>query len=474
MKDNFLWGASSAAHQIEGGLKGTTKGLSVSDVLTVGGIGKSRQITDGIVEGEYYPNHEAIDFYGHYKEDVKLFAEMGLKCFRTSISWARIFPCGDEDKPDEEGLQFYDNLFDELLKYGIEPVITLSHFEMPYALVKKYGGWRNRKLIDFFVRFAKVCFERYKDKVKYWLTFNEINNQAKYQADVPVFTNSGIIFKEGEDREKIIYQAAHYEFVASALCVKIAHRIDSNLKVGCMIACEAFCPYSCHPLDMKQSIESGREVFFYSDVQVRGYYPAYALKKFERKNYHLDMTSKDLEILKNGCVDFIGLSYYFSYAVSHQSHHIDSNNINIVCDKIVDNPYLEKTEWGWQIDPIGLRYSLNTLYDRYQKPLFIVENGIGAQDQLVNGKIHDYYRIDFLKQHIEQLKLAIEKDGVDVIGYAVWGAIDMISFLTGEMKKRYGFIYVDRNNDGTGSYQRYKKDSFEWYKTVIETKGEIL
>lgn len=205
MKDNFLWGASSAAHQIEGGLKGTTKGLSVSDVLTVGGIGKSRQITDGIVEGEYYPNHEAIDFYGHYKEDVKLFAEMGLKCFRTSISWARIFPCGDEDKPDEEGLQFYDNLFDELLKYGIEPVITLSHFEMPYALVKKYGGWRNRKLIDFFVRFAKVCFERYKDKVKYWLTFNEINNQAKYRADVPVFTNSGIIFKEGEDREKIIY-----------------------------------------------------------------------------------------------------------------------------------------------------------------------------------------------------------------------------------------------------------------------------
>lgn len=472
MENNFLWGGASAAHQIEGGLK--ERGLSVSDVLTIGGIGKVRKITDGIEENEFYPNHDAVDFYSHYKEDVKLFAEMGFKCYRTSINWSRIFPNGDDEKPNEKGLQFYDDLFDELSKYKIEPVVTLSHFEMPYHLAKEYGGFHNRKCIDFFVKYAKTCFKRYKDKVKYWLTFNEINNQSNFQNDMYGWTNSGVKYSLFKNKEEAMYQVVHYEMVASALAVKTAHEIDKSLKVGCMIACEAFYPRTCHPQDIIQSLESSRDVFFYSDVHVRGYYPHYILKKFERENYHLDITKNDLKILKEGCVDFIGLSYYFSHAVSFEANIDISKNINAKNEHIVDNPYLSKTEWGWQIDPIGLRYVLNYLYDRYQKPLFIIENGMGAQDQLIDGRIHDQYRIDFLKKHLEQLKIAIDLDGVEVIGYTAWAAIDMISFSTGEMKKRYGFIYVDRNNDGSGSYKRYKKDSFYWYKKVIETNGEEL
>ena len=351
MRKDFLWGGAVAAHQVEGGYNEKGKGLNVSDMMTVGGVGKKRQITDTILPNEFYPNHEAIDFYHHYKEDIALFKEMGFKCFRTSISWARIFPQGDELEPNEDGLKFYDEMFDELLKNGIQPVITLSHFEMPYGLVKKYGGWRNRKLIDCFVRFAKVCFERYQHKVKYWMTFNEINNQANYKADVAVFTNSGILFEEGEDREAIVYQAALYELIASAKAVKIAHEINPDLMVGCMMAMTPIYPYSCNPDDMLKAVGANHKRFWYLDVHARGIIPGYMKSFFKRQEYDLDLTQEDLEALKHGCVDYIGFSYYMSFATKGDGNiNLDYDEENDLCD----NPYIQKTQWGWPIDAIGL------------------------------------------------------------------------------------------------------------------------
>ena len=472
MQDNFLWGGAVAAHQVEGGWKEGGKGPNVSDIMTVGSHASPRKITPVIDENEYYPNHEAIDFYHRYKEDIALFKEMGFKCFRTSISWARIFPQGDEEQPNIEGLKFYDDLFNELLKNDIQPVITLSHFEMPYGLVEKYGGWRNRKLITFFERFARVCFERYHHQVKYWMTFNEINNQANYQSEVSVLTNSGILFKEGEDKEEVVYQASLYELIASARAVKIAHEIDPSLQVGCMMAMTPIYPYSCNPEDMLKAVGANHKRFWYVDVHARGKIPGYMKTFFKRKGYDMDITQEDLEALKQGCVDYIGLSYYMSFATKGDGNeNLDYNEATDLCD----NPYIPKTKWGWPIDAKGLRYTLNWLYDRYQIPLFIVENGFGAIDVLEeNHLVHDQYRINYLKEHIMEMKKAIDIDGVEVLGYTVWGCIDCVSFSTGEMKKRYGFIYVDKNNDGSGTLTRYKKDSFEWYKQVIASNGEKL
>ena len=472
MRKDFLWGGAVAAHQVEGAWNVGHKGPNVSDMMTVGGVNKRRKITPVLQDDEFYPNHEAIDFYHHYKEDIALFKEMGFKCFRTSISWARIFPQGDETEPNEEGLKFYDELFNELLKNNIEPVITLSHFEMPYGLVEKYGGWRNRKLIEFFVRFAKVCFERYHHKVKYWMTFNEINNQANYNADVAVFTNSGILFEENEDREQIVYQAAHYELVASAKAVKIGHDIDPELMIGCMMAMTPIYPYSCAPDDMLKAIGANHKRFWYLDVHVRGRYPGYMNTFFKRKGFDLDIIEDDIEALKAGCIDYIGFSYYMSFAVQGDGDdNLDYDESKDLCN----NPYIEKTQWGWPIDPKGLRYTLNWLYDRYQLPMFIVENGFGAVDiKEADGSCHDPYRIDYLKAHIKEMIKAVDIDGVDLLGYTVWGCIDCVSFSTGEMKKRYGFIYVDKNNDGSGTLKRSKKDSFAWYQQVIASNGENL
>ena len=472
MKASFLWGGAVAAHQVEGGWRDGGKGINVSDIMTVGSHASPRKITPVIDENEFYPNHEAIDFYHRYKEDIALFKEMGFKCFRTSISWARIFPQGDEEQPNEAGLKFYDDLFDELLKNDIQPVITLSHFEMPYGLVTKYGGWRNRQLITFFERFARVCFERYKDKVKYWMTFNEINNQANYQSDISVLTNSGILFQEGEDKEEIVYQASLYELIASAKAVKIAHDINPDFMVGCMMAMTPIYPYSCSPDDMLKAVGANHKRFWYLDVHARGKIPAYMQSFFKRKGYHLGITEEDIATLKDGCGDYIGFSYYMSFTTKGDGNeYLDYNEATDLCD----NPYISKTKWGWPIDAKGLRYTLNWLYDRYQLPTFIVENGFGAIDVLEDSnQVHDQYRINYLKEHIEQMKKAIEIDGVDVLGYTVWGCIDCVSFSTGEMKKRYGFIYVDKNNDGSGTLKRYKKDSFEWYKQVIASQGDKL
>ncbi|HBE9106861.1 TPA: 6-phospho-beta-glucosidase [Clostridioides difficile] len=477
MKSNqeFLWGGAVAAHQVEGGYNKGGKGISIADVMTAGTHTISRKITDGVIEGLNYPNHEAINFYENYKEDIRLFAEMGYKCFRTSIAWTRIFPNGDESIPNEDGLKFYDDLFDELLKYNIEPVITLSHFEMPYHLVKNYGGWRNRKLIDFFVNFCEVVMSRYKDKVKYWMTFNEINNQSITTNPIYAFTNSGIIYEEQEDKEEVMYQAVHYEFVASAKVVKIGHKINPEFKIGCMVAAMPSYPYSCNPEDMIKFVESNREQLMFTDVHVKGHYPKHTLKLWERKNYNLDITEEDKKILKEGIVDFIGCSYYLTTVVTADKTMKTTGNDSAGKADVVKNPYLKTSDWGWNIDPVGLRFYLNQLYDKYELPIFIVENGFGAEDILKSDNtVDDDYRIEYLANHIREMKNAIEIDGVDVIGYTVWGCIDPVSFTTGEMKKRYGFIYVDRNNDGSGTLKRYKKKSFDWYKNVIKFNGEIL
>ncbi len=474
MKKGFLWGGAVAAHQVEGAYRANGKGLSIADVMTGGSRDKAREITDGILEGKYYPNHEGIRFYEHYKEDIKLFAEMGFQCFRTSIAWSRIFPQGDEDTPNEEGLQFYDNLFDELRRYGMEPVVTLSHFEMPYGLVKKYGGWRSRELITFFTRFANTVMERYKDKVTYWMTFNEINNQMVVTNNIYAFTNSGILFQEGEDREKIVYQAAHYQFVASALTVKRGHEINPNFQIGCMIAASPIYPYSCSPKDILLAQREDRRFnLFFADVHARGHYPSYAKKEWERRGYRMDMTEEDLTAISQGCVDFIGFSYYLSSVMCTDPNMEKLGNDLAASPNAVENPYLQMTPWGWAIDPEGLRYVLNQYYERYELPLFIVENGFGYEDTVEDGQIHDENRIKFLKDHIRELVKAVDEDGVDVIGYTVWGCIDPVSFTTGEMRKRYGFIYVDKKDDGSGTYARAKKDSFYWYQDAIRNNGNI-
>lgn len=471
MDKNFLWGGATAAHQLEGAWNIDGKGVSICDVLTGGSHQIPRKITKKVEVNQYYPNHKGIDFYHHYKEDIALFAELGFRCFRMSISWARIFPNGDEEIPNEAGLAFYDQVFDELLKYGIEPVVTLSHFEMPYHLVIEYGGFRNRKVVDFFVHYAKTVIERYQDKVKYWLTFNEINNQMNTEKFLFPYTNSGILFEEGDNREEVIYQAIHHEFVSSARVKCYAHQLNPRLQVGCMIAWNTIYPYSCRPEDLIAAQKAMHTRTFFSDVYVRGHYPAYILKEWQEKNLTIEMTDEDLQWLKKGTVDFIGISYYVSHVVD-STVQVDQTGSGIIGS--TPNPYLKVTDWDWTIDPVGLRFSLNQLYERYELPIFIVENGFGAIDQVnENGEIHDDERIEFLSAHISEMMKAIE-DGVEVLGYTIWGCIDVVSFTTGEMRKRYGLIYVDIDDEGKGTFKRSKKKSFDWYQEVIATNGESL
>ena len=376
---------------------------------------------------------------------------MGFKCFRTSIAWSRIFPKGDELVPNEAGLRFYDGLFDELHRYGIEPVVTLSHFEMPYHLVQAYGGWRSRKMIEFYIRFSLTVMERYKGKVKYWMTFNEINNQMMLDNPIYAFTNSGVLFQEGEDRLKPIYQAAHYQFVASAEVVRRGHEINPDFQIGCMIAATPIYPFSCAPEDMLLAQREERKFsLFFPDVHARGHYPAYAKKEWGRLGYCLDITQEDLAVMEKGCVDYIGFSYYMSSAVAAEGRG-QTDREGAGSAFTVENPHIPATDWGWSIDPKGLRYVLNQYYERYELPLFIVENGFGYEDRVENGQVHDANRIAYLKSHIEEMMKAVEEDGVDLMGCTVWGCIDPVSFTTGEMRKRYGFICVGRLAGGGGA-----------------------
>ncbi|MGN1382922.1 MAG: 6-phospho-beta-glucosidase [Eubacterium sp.] len=480
LNEHFLWGGAAAAHQLEGAWNEDGKGVSIADVMTAGSSGVGRRITDGVLPGELYPNHEAIDFYHRYKENIALFAEMGFRCFRTSIAWTRIFPTGEEEEPNEKGLAFYDSLFDTLLSYGIEPVITLSHFEMPYALVKKYGGWRDERLIGLFVRFAKTCFTRYRGKVHYWMTFNEINNQAEFEHDWGPFTNSGLLFRDGDDREELVYIAAKNELLASALAVQAGHEVDPSNQIGCMIAMTPIYPASCDPEDILEAQTGMHRRFWYADVQCRGRVPAYVKAYIRRRHFRMSFSAEEEHILQAGCVDYVGLSYYMSFAVQGRKGRETLpggwTDYRYVESRVqADNPYIRVSDWGWPIDPAGLHFGMSWLYDRYEKPLFIVENGLGAYDKKSeDGMIHDTYRIDYLRAHIRAMEESATLDGVPVIGYAAWGCIDLVSAGTGEMDKRYGFIYVDKDNLGRGDLHREKKESFDWYKRVIASNGKML
>lgn len=480
--EGFLWGGATAANQVEGGWKEGGKGISVSDCarhhldVDVENYKAHNHITSKDIEealasddDSLYPKRHGSQFYYHYKEDIKMFAEMGFKVYRMSIAWSRIFPNGDDEQPNEAGLKFYDDVFDECAKYGIEPLVTMSHYEPPLNLVLKYNGWYNRKLVGFFETFVKTICERYKNKVKYWLTFNEVDSMIRHP-----YTTGGLI----EDRfpgikwNQVIFQAMHHQFVASALATKICHEIISDSMVGCMLTKLTYYPYSCKPEDVLQAQQDMRGTYCYSDTQVFGEYPAYLLAKFKNEGVEIVKEPGDDEVMKKYPVDFVSFSYYMSSCSAASSEGLDTAVGNTVT--AVKNPYLPSSEWGWQIDPIGLRISMVDLYDRYRKPLFIVENGLGAKDELIDGKVHDDYRIDYLKQHCQAMYEAIHEDGVELMGYTTWGCIDLVSNSTNQMSKRYGFVYVDVDDYGNGSYKRYKKDSFDWYKQVIATNGASI
>ncbi|TDO90070.1 6-phospho-beta-glucosidase [Halanaerobium saccharolyticum] len=475
LPDDFMWGGAVAANQCEGAWNEDGKGISISDVCTGGSHTQSKRITREIEEDTFYPSHEAIDFYHHYKEDIALMAEMGFEVFRFSIAWTRIFPTGMEAEPNEAGLEFYDQVIDECLKHDIEPLITISHYEMPFALTEKYNGWASREVIDLFVKYAKTLFKRYKGKVKYWLTFNEINSGTLPMGG---FLSLGILneettdFTDQVDDPQLRFQGLHHQFVASALAVKAAHEIDPDYQVGSMNIQATFYPRTCNPDDIIATQKQDQIVnYFCGDVQVKGEYPFYIDRYFNENDIEIEMEAGDLEILKEGTVDYYTFSYYMSNCVSADPD-IDQSDGNIIGG--VENPYLESSEWGWQIDPKGLRYTLNYLYDRYQIPLMVVENGLGAKDEVEeDGSINDDYRIDYLRRHIEQMKEAV-KDGVDLQAYTPWGCIDLVSASTGEMRKRYGFIYVDKHDDGSGTLERKPKQSFYWYQNVIKSNGEEL
>ena len=475
LRDDFLWGGATAANQCEGAWDVDGKGPSVPDMCTNGSHTVIKRVTQTVEPDTLYPSHEAIDHYHHYAEDIALFAEMGFKCYRLSINWTRIFPTGEEEEPNEKGLAHYDRVFDECLKYGIEPLVTISHYELPFALVQKYNGWASRKLVDLYMKYCKAIFERYKDKVKYWLTFNEINCGAMPLGNVlalGTFQGYSGPFNAVPDNPALRFQALHHQFLASALAVKYAHDNYPQFKVGNMIAFCTSYALTCNPDDELFNQDVMREMNWYcSDVQIRGAYPAYAKKIWKKYNCELVTEPGDEEILREGKVDFYTFSYYMSSTQSADPAQKKGEG-NLVGG--LSNPYLKASDWGWQIDPKGLRYTLNELYDRYQIPLMVVENGLGAFDKIEeDGTINDSYRIDYLRQHIEQMIGAVE-DGVDLMGYTPWGCIDLVSASTGEMAKRYGFIYVEKYDDGTGTLARRKKASFDWYKKVIASNGEDL
>ena len=477
----FLWGGAMAANQVEGAWNIDGKGLSVADMDTfksnlslddyeghMATSSTSIEKAKNDLSDKNYPKRRGIDFYHRYKEDLSLFAEMGFKVLRVSIAWSRIFPTGEEAEPNEKGLQFYENLFTEMKRLGIEPIVTLSHYEMPLELSIKYNGWAERKVIDDFVRFSNVCFHRYKDLVKYWLTFNEIDSIHRHP-----FKTAGIIpdrCPEGKE-EEIIYQALHHQFVASALVTADCHRIIPGSQVGCMLTKLTTYPHTCHPKDVEATLKKNLHNYFFADVQVFGEYPVMIDRMLEKKNIHIEMKRNDKEILRENTVDFVSFSYYMSLTESVQEE-LEKTAGNTIMG--VKNPHLHSTDWGWQIDPVGLKISLIELYDRYKKPLIIVENGMGAYDQVnSDGSIHDEYRIEYFREHFKQMKEAIE-EGVDLFGYTSWGCIDLVSAGTSQMSKRYGFIYVDQDDEGNGTLDRKKKDSFYWYKRVIESNGQDL
>ncbi|MCI9270619.1 MAG: glycoside hydrolase family 1 protein [Dorea sp.] len=476
-RKDFLWGGATAANQCEGAWDEDGKGVSVSDICTGGKYGQSKMITPVLDEGNFYPSREAIRHYRYFKEDIRLFAEMGFKVYRFSIAWTRIFPNGDEKEPNEAGLRHYEEVIDECLKYKIEPLITISHYEVPFGLTKKCNSWVSREMIGYYMNYCRTLFERYKGKVKYWLTFNEINSSV---VPTGALLNQGIlnelekptVFLDQPDIPQQRFQGLHHMFVASAMAVKLAHEIDPAYRVGNMIIYASSYPLTPKPEDVLKC-QSYNQIFNYfcNDVQCKGRYPFYADAYFAEKGISIVKQQGDDEIIREGTVDFVTFSYYMSSCQSADTEE-EQGDGNLTGG--VPNPYLKASEWGWQIDPKGLRYALIELYDRYHLPLMVVENGLGAKDELEeDGSIHDSYRIKYLREHIMEMKEAV-KAGVDLMGYTPWGCIDLVSASTGEYAKRYGMIYVRRYDDGTGDFARLKKDSFYWYRDVIASNGELL
>ncbi len=487
--DGFLWGGAISAAQCEGAWDESGRGPTKLDMTTAGGGGRHREITyrmpDGatgavppmlslpqgaqgcVLPGYRYPSHDAIDFYHRYRDDIALFAEMGFKVLRLSVSWSRIFPRGDEGEPNRAGIAFYHDVFRELRRQGIEPLVTMWHFDTPLYLEEHYGGWANRALVGFFERYARVLFEEFRDEVRYWLTFNEVNTQLVPRMFVPDLS-----------RERVVemYQSLHHQLVASARAVELARELAPGAKVGCMLAGMVTYPLTCDPADVLCNRNRWQEYFWYcGDAMVRGAYPACARRIWRELGIELAWEEGDEKLLARGTVDFVGFSYYSSNcATTHEEGATSSAGNMAVGSK---NPYLSYSAWGWSMDPAGLRYLLGQLYERYQVPLMVVENGLGAADTPVEeGKavrIHDDYRISYLAAHIEAMRDAIA-DGVELLGYTPWGCIDLISASTGEMSKRYGFIYVDLDDEGKGTLIRHRKDSFYWYQRVIETNGAVV
>ena len=480
--NGFLWGGATAANQVEGGWDEGGKGMTIQDCLPYREVGvadftkqfaySSADLAEALAAGPEanYPKRRAIDFYHHYKEDIALFAEMGFKVLRVSICWSRIYTDPRDPEPNEEGIAFYEDMFRECRKHGIEPLVTLSHYDPPLALVTDYQGWYSREVIDLFVKYARTCFERFGHLVKYWLTFNEVDAMLRHTV-----TSGGLIEDRfpGKNFDEVIYQAMHHQMVASAQAVKLCHEMVPGSQVGCMMTKLCFYPYSCKPEDNLATQQRMRGVYRYVDIQVFGEYPRYLWKEMEQKGVSIEYRPEDMELLCEGTVDFVSFSYYMTSCMAADTEGLDMAPGNTVNG--VKNPYLPSSEWGWQTDASGLRYSLVELYDRYRKPLFIVENGLGARDTLEeDGSVHDPYRAAYLEEHVRAMSDAINLDGVDLIGYTWWGCIDLVSESTRQMSKRYGFVYVDMDDYGNGTQKRYKKDSFDYYKQVIESNGTNL
>ena len=481
--DGFLWGGATADFQYEGGFGEGGRGILSQDFVTEGSVDRKRQITLRLADGSrgtvncletfpegaeaqmyeyaYYPSHQAVDFYHHYKEDIALVAEMGFNVFRFSICWSRIYPTGEEEVPNQEGIDFYSCVIDECLKYGMQPLITICHDEMPDYLARTYDGWNSRHLIDAYLRYCRTLFENYGTRVKYWLTFNELNAIHGY-AKIGVHTMT----------PQVYYQAQHHMFVASSKAIALGHEMMPGSMFGAMYAMSEMYPATCRSEDVFACYRQRRESLFFIDVMARGKYPNYAHEIFTRKGVNLKIEEGDLQLLEKYPLDFVSFSYYRSTTVT-ADHFTTMDPMGIMGGE--QNPYLESTPWGWPIDPLGLRYCLNELYDRYQKPLFVVENGLGAIDEIgEDGKIHDSYRVRYLANHFRAMADAINIDHVPCIGYTMWAPIDLVSLQTGEMKKRYGFVYVDMDDKGNGTLKRIKKDSFDWMKEVIATNGGNL
>ncbi|MDQ0361175.1 glycoside hydrolase family 1 protein [Breznakia pachnodae] len=470
---DFLWGGAIAACQAEGAYDVDGRGLSTSDIhiydkhmnranIEQEGGGTLAYIKAAIEDKEgYYPKRYGIDFYHTYKEDLKLMKELGLKAFRTSISWSRIFPKGDEEQPNEQGLLFYDKLIDEIIKNDMEPIITMSHYDIPLYLVTEYGGFANRKVAEFFETYGKILLDRYKGKVKYWIVCNQVNLVPVVQ-----FGSLGLYDNQAENMEELMYQAVHNQFVAAAKIVEAARTIDPNAIMGTMVADGTAYPASCKPEDVVLTMKKNRMQYYFTDVQLRGEYPGYALRYFEENNIDLKIQDGDEAVIRNNTMDYMAISYYYSLIV-------DASKNTMEPFDALQNPNLEPTPWEWRADPLGFYNSLSQYWDRYEKPIMIAENGLGAIDEIVDGKIHDTYRIDYLRKHIAQMKECIN-DGVDIISYLSWGPIDIVSSSSAEMSKRYGYVYVDLDDYGKGSGKRMKKDSFDWYQKVISSNGEDL